>query len=303
MRRWLADASTAASHVSDRPQLWVAGGLAWASTVGPFALLLAIVPAPNVSDLTFFGARIFVAGAWPWNAVAGAVIAGLVVLLALWLLSLADVSVLAQRDGAPPGSASRAFGVTVVAAIPVLVVTAAAALALARIAPAEFTAPDTADGGPMLRTLLGIAPLLGVLLATATLAGAYASAARALIVDRHASLGGALSGAIPALAAAGPASAAHALVAPAARLTYLGLVTLLLGVLWAPIGAELASGAGFGAAQAALLVGFVAIWLCLVLGGGALHAWGSLSWTRVLAVRPPSIERGDAASKETPPTP
>ncbi len=303
MRRWLTDASTAAGHVADRPLLWVAGGLAWAATVGPVALLLAVVPAPNASDLTFFGAGIFVAAMWPWNAVAAAVLAGLVALLALWLLSLGDVAVLADRDGAPPGSTARAFAVTVVAALPVLLVAAGTALALARIAPAEFTAPDTADGGPMLRTLLGIAPLLGVLLATVVASGAYAAAARTLIVDRRASLGGALSGAMPALAAAGPASAIHALAAPVARLAYLGLATLMLGVLWAPIGTQLASGAGFGAGQGVLLVGFVAIWLCLVLGGGALHAWGSLSLMRVLAVRPPSIERGDALSKETPSTP
>ncbi|MEP7082503.1 MAG: hypothetical protein ABI841_05955, partial [Chloroflexota bacterium] len=207
MRRWLTEASVAAGHVSDRPELWVAGGLAWAATVGPLALLLAVVPAPNVSDLTFLGARTFVAAAWPWNAVAAAVIAGLVVLLALWLLSLADVTVLADREGAPPGSAARAFGVTVVAAIPVLLAAGGTALALARIAPAEFTAPDTADGGQLLRTLLGIAPLLGVLLATAVAAGAYAAAARVLVIDRRASLGGALSGAIPALRASGAASA------------------------------------------------------------------------------------------------
>jgi len=303
MGRWLTGAWTAAADVSDGPQLWVAGGLAWASTVGPLALLFAVVPAPNVSDLTFLGAGMFVAAAWPWNAVAAVALAGLLGLLALVLLSLADVAVLAHRNGAPPGSAARAFAVTVVAAIPVLVVAGATGLALARIAPAEFTAPDTADGGPVLRTLLGIAPLLGVLLATVVIAGAYAAAARVLIVDRSASLRGALSGAITALGAARPASAIQSVIGPAARLAYLGVATLMLGVLWAPIGAQLASGAGFGAAQAALLVGFVAIWLCLVLGGGALHAWGSVSWTRILDVQSPSIVRGDARSRETPSTP
>jgi hypothetical protein len=29
----------------------------------------------------------------------------------------------------------------------------------------------------------------------------------------------------------------------------------------------------------------VSIWLCLVLAGGALHAWGSVSWTRLLEAR------------------
>ncbi|MEP7081938.1 MAG: hypothetical protein ABI841_03060, partial [Chloroflexota bacterium] len=145
--------------------------------------------------------------------------------------------------------------------------------------------------------------LLGVLLATVVIAGAWAAAARVLIVARRASLRSALSGAIPVLAGGGAASAIHSVIAPTARLAYLGVATLMLGVLWAPIGAQLASGAGFGAAQGALLVGFVATWLCLVLGGGALHAWGSVSWRRVLAVRSPSLGRGDALSKETPSTP
>ena len=36
-----------------------------------------------------------------------------------------------------------------------------------------------------------------------------------------------------------------------------------------------------------LLVGFVAIWLCLVLAGGALHAWSAATWSRLLAGPPP----------------
>lgn len=303
MRRWLTEASSAARFVSDRPQLWVGGGLAWAATVGPLALLLAVVPAPNVSDLTFLGARVFVAATWPWNAVALGALAALAMLLALALVSLAEAFLLGDGEGPSPASVARAFAVTLVAALPVLVVAGATALALARVAPSEFTAPDTAEGGPVVRTLLGIGPLLGVLVGTVVSAGAYAAAARVLALRRPATLRNALSGAIALLAAAGAASAIQALVAPAARLAYLAFAILMLGVLWAPIGEQLTSGAGFGAAQAALLVGFVAIWLCLVLGGGALHAWGSVSWTRILAVRSPSVERGDALSKETPSTP
>ena len=303
MRRWLTEASSAARFVSDRPQLWVGGGLAWAATVGPLALLLAVVPAPNVSDLTFLGARVFVAATWPWNAVALGALAAFAMLFALALVSLAEAFLLGDGERPSPASVARAFAVTLVAALPVLVVAGATALALAGVAPSEFTAPDTAEGGPVVRTLFGIGPLLGVLVGTVVSASAYAAAARVLAIRRRATLRNALSGAIALLAAAGSPSAIQALAAPAARLAYLGLAILLLGVLWAPIGERLASGAGFDAAQAALLVGFVAIWLCLVLGGGALHAWGSVSWTRILAVRSPSVERGDALSKETPSTP
>jgi hypothetical protein len=66
-----------------------------------------------------------------------------------------------------------------------------------------------------------------------------------------------------------------------ARVAYLAVAAIGLRVLWAPIGLRLEAG-GMDPAVGLLLVGFVAIWLCLVLGGGALHAWGSTSWTRVL---------------------
>ena len=60
---------------------------------------------------------------------------------------------------------------------------------------------------------------------------------------------------------------------------------LLLSVLWAPI--RVAIGAGeIDVAAGLLLVGFVAIWLCLVLAGGALHAWSASTWSRLLATGP-----------------
>jgi hypothetical protein len=73
-------------------------------------------------------------------------------------------------------------------------------------------------------------------------------------------------------------SAAYALVA-----------ALLLGVLWAPIEAELGARGDFAFATALLLVGFVAIWLCLVVAGGALHAWSATTWSRLIAAGPRPI--------------
>ena len=128
MRRWREAAAASARVVSERPELWVAGGLAWAATFGTVALFLAVVPAPNVSDLTFFAARTFVAAWWPWNALGVGAIAAFAVLLALWLVSLADVAVLGERRGAPPGSTWRAFAVTILAALPVLAVAGVTAL-------------------------------------------------------------------------------------------------------------------------------------------------------------------------------
>ena len=62
----------------------------------------------------------------------------------------------------------------------------------------------------------------------------------------------------------GSAGLAQILLGTLVHVAFLGLATLLLGVLWTPIGEQLASGE-IDAATGLLLVGFVAIWLCLVL--------------------------------------
>ena len=63
------------------------------------------------------------------------------------------------------------------------------------------------------------------------------------------------------------------------QLTYLVVSLLLLRVLWAPIGEALGEGRATTSAAPLLLVGFVAIWLCLVLVGGALHAFVAAWWS------------------------
>jgi hypothetical protein len=74
---------------------------------------------------------------------------------------------------------------------------------------------------------------------------------------------------------------------------------VLVGVLWAPIGLGLGNGEPIDATVALLLVGFVAIWLCLVLAGGALHAWGSATWWTLLERRP-LTDRAAGRQQEAP---
>ena len=62
-------------------------------------------------------------------------------------------------------------------------------------------------------------------------------------------------------------------------LAWLVLTWGLLRILWIPIGRQAESGALLAPASVALLVGFVAIWLCLVAGAGVLHAWSSTWWS------------------------
>ena len=299
-RSWPAAASVAARIVADRPALWLSGGLGWAATAAPVALLVAVVPAPRMSDLTFIGSRAFSSSAWPWNLVALGVLGGLLVLLALALVTLSEAGLRRDTAALAPANLGRSFAATLISALPALVVAAGVALLASVIAPDEFVAPEPGPGGPLFGTLLALAPLLALLLVTAVAGGAYATAARVAVANHGAGVGRALVLAGPLLRRAGVAGVVQAATSSAARLAYLAGAILLLGVLWAPIGAELAAGAQFDAPLGALLVGFVAVWLCLVLGGGALHAWGSIAWTRILSVPPPNAHVGPADTEEAP---
>ena len=300
MRRWLDVALPTLQLVSERPALWVVGGLAWAATAGPIALFAAVVPLPTVSDLTYLAARTFVAGAWPWNAITLGVAAMVLVLLALLLVTISDAA-LVLGHGPPPGATARAYGVAILGAAPVGLPLVALTAAVAATAPAEFLAPDADGAEPLLRTAGAVAPLLAAAAVAALVGAAWAAGARVRVVARGESVTRAAVTSIRSFTTG--VSVTHAVVAAGAWLAYLGLAITLLGVLWSPIGERLGAGAGFGAAEAALLVGFVAIWLCLVLGGGALHAWGVVSWTRILTMRPAPLGRGRSHPQETPSTP
>jgi hypothetical protein len=97
---------------------------------------------------------------------------------------------------------------------------------------------------------------------------------------------------------AGSAGVVHLAVAAVVSLAYLALSALLLAVLWEPIEVGLASGAGIDLPAGLLLVGFVAIWLCLVLAGGVVHAWASMTASVLLGDR--VVGREPERPQETP---
>jgi hypothetical protein len=280
MHRWWSASRSAAGVVADRPVLWLPGALAWVVGIGWLALIIGVGRAPTTAGLTFLGAGIFASGAWPWNAVAIGLAALIVTLVAIGLAAIAEAALLRGRQ-ATPTDVRRLFVLGVICAVPAVagvLLTVAAAVMVARV---EFNAPrETLD--PVARTALRAAP---VLLATIVAAGA-ASAVNAAAA-RHA-VGGAAVGeslrrGLRDLRIAGAVAFVQASVLLLVRVAYVALAAVLLRVLWAPIG-ERVGLAGIDPAVALLLVGFVAIWLCLVLGGGALCAWSSLTWTRVLGV-------------------
>jgi len=282
MHRWREAAAASTRVVSERPELWLPGALAWIASVGWIPFLVAVARPPSVVELTFFGARIVTSGAWPWNAVLLGAAATALVLLGFVLTAAANavlISLLESRRTSR-GDVGRLLAVNLVAALPAVLSTLVVLLALVAVAPREFTAPDPA-GGPVLRTIVALTPYLALLGLTTAAGGAMAAVAGRLASGGRHGLTRALRSAPGVTLAAAPAI--HAILAFLAQLVFLGFGALLLGVLWVPIGARLAGGGEIDIAIGLLLVGFVAVWLCLVLAGGALHAWSAATWSRLLA--------------------
>lgn len=280
MRSWWTEVAGAADLVAGRGGLWLPGALAWCLTVGWVPLVVAVARPPTVADLTFLGARVYTSGAWPWNAAAATVGALLVAFSALVLVALGETILVRLGRGTPSArEVARVAAIGFVTASPAIAVVLAAAVAFVIVALREFTAPGVGD--PLLRSVVRVSPfLLAVAAAWMLGAVAHAAAVREALL-RRAGFVDSVFAVRRRLHGRSVAAAATALLSAAAGVAYLGIATLLLAVLWDPIEARLAIG-GIDAAVVPLLVGFVAIWLCLVLGGGALHAWASVTWTRVL---------------------
>jgi len=285
MERWLAAAGSAARLVSAWPALSIPGALAWLATVGWISLVAGVAQVPSEGELTVLGAGFYTSGAWPWNAVAVAAAAMGAVMLAFGLAAIGESALLGALRGEQESrpSAIDVVAVSVVTAGPTLFAILASITAAAIVAPGEFTAPDT-GAGPVLRIVARLAPFLIAVAALASFGAAVHAAAVRLIGRAGREPLAALRDGPRALGSSGAAAGWHLAAQLAVRIVFLLVATLLVRVLWAPIGVRLGSG-GFDAAAALLLVGFVAIWLVIVLGGGAVHAWGSATWSGLLDAR------------------
>jgi hypothetical protein len=298
MRRWLAAAVPQLAEVADRPTLWIPGALVWVASVGWIPFVVAVVRAPSQSELTYFGAGLQTSGLWPLNLVLIAAGVVAMVTIGVGLVAVGNAALDAQLRDRPFAAvdAGRRFVTSLVGVLPVALVVFVLLVATIAVAPAEFNRPQ-GDPGPVLRTLGRLTPLLVlgavVLVSTAALAGLAGRAA-----TEAGSVGGGMARLPLMLRRAGTAGALHIGVTAAVGVAYLLLSGILVRVLWAPIGAGLQAGNAFDASGSLLLVGFVAIWLCLVLAGGALHAWGSATWAALLARRAmaPSPGRPQEAS-------
>ncbi|MGH2402430.1 MAG: hypothetical protein ACRDE6_06930, partial [Candidatus Limnocylindria bacterium] len=187
MRRWRDAAVASAQRVSERPELWLPGSLAWVASVGWIPFVIAVVRPPTVAELTFLGARIVTSGAWPWNGVLIAAAAAAVVLLAFVLVAAANTVLIGLDDGRPPTlrDVGRTLAVSLVAAAPAVLAATVVLLAVAAVAPGEFNAPEPA-GGPILRTAARVVPYLVLLLLTSVAGGALAAIAGRISIRRRA---------------------------------------------------------------------------------------------------------------------
>jgi hypothetical protein len=285
VRRWARAAATSWRVVADRPALWLPGALAWLCTVGWVPFVVAVVEPPTVAELTYLGSGFWTSGLWPLNAllVAAGLVAAAVLLLAA--ASAGNAMLVAEAEGRTPVArdVGRFLALSLLGAMPVAICMLAIGIGTVAVGPAEFNRPE-AEPGPVVRLAVRLAPLLVlavvVAIGSSTLAGL---AGRAAMRADDMSSGLAM---VPRLASrAGRVGLIHLAATIGFGLVTLVLVGLLLTVLWAPIRATLGAGGALDLAGGLLLVGFVAIWLCLVLAGGAVHAWASVTTTYLLGDR------------------
>jgi hypothetical protein len=286
MLGWLQRGAEAAQLASDRSDLWPAGSLAWLAYIGWLPLVV-VLGQPDSNDLAFLGVSLYTSSAFPLNVVA--LVAGAVALFGLLCLlaALAEVALMRSADASTSQTSLgrmtvTAFAITLVSAMPAVLAATGVFAGLISVAPTVYQSPDI--GTPvLLRLAAQLLPLLLLFVLGLLVGQAFGGIA---IRRAHAS----------------GESVASSLAFSARRLirmpwTWLGVagagmladaISLLftfslLRVLWAPIGVSLADGLLAHPATLLLLLGFVTIWLALLLIAGALHVAVSAWWAMELA--------------------
>jgi hypothetical protein len=282
VRGWLARGREAFRLAGERSDLWLAGALGWLVFVGWLPLLLVVAP-PDGEGIEAIGVSLYLSQSFPLNAVllvAGAV-AGFVGLCLLAATAEVAIEHAADPRAAhpPAGRATfSAFGILLITAVPVVVTAGLVLGAVLAVAPAEYLSADLATP-VLLRIALRILPELGVLLlvllAMQTVGGAalrfgFTHPGQPAITSLRAVLRSILA---RPWRSVGVATAGLLADGVAAAVTF-GLLRLL----WPPIGLGLGDGLRSRPETVLLLLGFVAVWLGLLLAAGALHVAISAWW-------------------------
>ena len=287
----------AAQVAADHAELWPPAALATLSAIGWLPFVLAVASLPSEGDLAFVASSIVLSPSFPLTVVLPAAALILLAVSASVLSATGEMALLRAIDrlrGVPPAGrsideeAARVWLIRIVASLPALAAALALLTVVVRVAPGEYQSPDLGQGPFAVRLARDVWPLLVLEVAAIVIGQAFAAGAvRASIGRERNSLGRALWEGLRGLRRRPLRRIAIAFGTDVALGAWLVLSWALLRVLWAPIGRQAGDGALLMPASVALLVGFVAIWLCLVAGGGVLHAWSSTWWS--LEEDPPEI--------------
>jgi hypothetical protein len=294
---FLRHAAVAARIAADRGDLWLPGALGALPYLAWLPLVLTVAAPPRTSDIAFLGASLFTSDLFPLNILLIATLAAVAILLGCLVASLAEASLLrAAGLGTPDRSLTReleaTFSLTLVAVLPAVAVAAALVSGIAAVAPAEFGAPDL--GIPLaLRIAARLVPLLAALAILTWVGQAFGAIAIRLALGPGAlSVGASIRASLRELIGHPLRRLGLALVSLLADLVGLALAVVLLRVLWTPIASELGRGQLVSPSTLLLLVGFVAIWLVIVLAFGALHVWVSAWWSLEMGAEGEAVRPG-----------
>jgi len=279
---WLARAASALKVGADRADLWPAGALAWLAYLGWLPLILVVAP-PDADAIEAFGVSTYLSQSFPLNAVmlAATVVLGFAVLCLLSAAAEVGLQELASPRSPHPsrGRATlSAFAVILLASLPVALVLLLVAYGVIAVAPAEYLSSDLATP-VLLRIAAHVVPQLvvGLLVLVMVQAVAGISLRRVLAGAGHSAVASIGFG-LRELRHRPLATVGIAAVATAIDALMLALSTVLLRVLWMPIGIGLGDGLLEHPPTTLLLLGFVAIWLGLLLAAGAIHVAVSAWW-------------------------
>lgn len=285
MRAWIRRAASSARIAGERSDLWVPGALASLAFLGWIPFVLAVVPLPDQGDLGFVASQLNEPSGIPVRGLLLGVAVLVMVMVATLLVALGEAALLRGLDAVQPprGSLARdavnVWAVELGGMLPFVVTLILLAMAVAAAAPGEYQSPDA--GSPFaMRVLADVWPWVALAILSALIGQAFGAVASRRVLREP--ISGALRGAARELVRRPAALVVTALATLGLYLAMLAASALLLHLLWAPIARSL-SIARFGTpATPFLLVGFVSIWLCLLLASGALHAWTSGWWSAEL---------------------
>jgi hypothetical protein len=277
----------AARIASDHGELWLPGALATMSSIGWLPFVLAVVPAPSDGDLAFAASSVVLSPSYPLNVVLPAV-ALICAVVSATLLSATGEAVLLRTINRLLGfaarrsiddDAARVWLIRLVASVPALVVGVALVAMIAAVGPGEYQSPDVGRGPLLVRIATDVWPLLVAEVAATGIGLAFAVGALQASVRAPVSIRGALEAGLRDLRRHPLRRILQAVTLEAGLAAWLVVTWALLWLLWMPIGRHAQDGTLLTPVSLALLVGFVAIWLCLVAGAGILHAWSSTWWS------------------------